>query len=357
MKVTQHICKQVETMTGPIVWSFYRANRLLLEASNLVVGMVFDANKDIVLVTGGSSGLGMEIVSAFHIKGAKVVVFDIDIPDSGTDNYVEGVHYYQCDVSDCQQVREKAAEVVKDVGIVSILINNAGMTTGDSILNLSFERIEKTMAVNLLSSFYTIKTFLPDMLEQKRGYIVTIASTLGYMSPARLSAYGASKSGLIALHESLTYELGSPTLNTTGVKTLLICPGQLKTRMFEGVRTPSTLFAPELDPKDVAQRVLKSVTYGCRGEIKMPFYGNFLPVFRSVPWPIVAMMRYVSGIDTSMKQFVDQTKEAGKISSAFISEKASLMSNIFASRSRLSGIAEEISVEPSQSHIEPFAED
>ena len=194
------------------------------------------------------------------------------------------------------------------------------------------------MAVNLLSSFYTIKTFLPDMLNIKRGYIVTIASTLGYMSPARLSAYGASKSGLIALHESLTYELGSPTLNTTGVKTLLICPGQLKTHLFEGVRTPSTLFAPEMDPKDVARQVLKAVTYGCRGEIKLPFYGNFLPIFRSVPWPIVAMMRYISGIDTSMKQF----KEVGKISSAYVSEKASIMTNIFAINSRNDDLGENI---------------
>lgn len=319
-------------MTGPLVWMMYRANKAFLDVSNLIVGMLYDPNRDIVLITGGSSGLGREMAFLFYNSGAKVVVFDLNIPNLDSENYIEGVYYYQCDVSNSQQVKEKANEVLKNVGIVTILINNAGITTGNTILRLSFELIEKTMAVNLLSSFYTIKTFLPNMLKIKRGYIVTIASTLGYMSPARLSAYGASKSGLIALHESLTYELGSPSLNTTGVKTLLICPGQLKTSMFEGVKTPSTLFAPELEPKDVANQVFKCVTYGCRGEIKIPFYGNFLPIFRSAPWPIVAALRYTSGIDTSMKKFIDKTKDTTNLSGNFVSETASVVTQLFASK-------------------------
>lgn len=320
-------------MTGPLTWLFYRANKAFLDSSNLLVGMVFDPVRDTVLITGGASGLGRETAMLFHNNGARVVVFDLNIPVECDDNYIEGVCYYKCDVSNCDEVRERAEDVRREIGIVTILINNAGMTTGDTILNLSFELIEKTIEVNLLSSFYTIKAFLPDMLEIKRGYIVTIGSTLGYLSPARLSAYGASKSGLIALHESLTYELGTPTFNTSGVKTLLICPGQLKTHMFEGVRTPSTLFAPELEPKDVARQILKSVKYGCRGEIKMPFYGNFLPIFRSVPWPVVAVLRYASGIDTSMKKFVGKTKEVTTASSAFVTETAAAFSHMLGSNS------------------------
>lgn len=322
-------------MTGPLTWLFYRANKAFLNTSNLLVGLIFDPTRDTVLITGGASGLGKEIAKLFHSKGARVVIFDLNIPEENDKDYIKGVYYYKCDVSNSEEVRERAKDVKREIGIVTILINNAGMTTGDTVLNLSFELIEKTIEVNLLSSFYTIKAFLPDMLEIKRGYIVTIGSTLGYMSPARLSAYGASKSGLIALHESLTYELGTPTFNTTGVKTLLICPGQLKTSMFEGVRTPSTLFAPELEPKDVAKQILKSIKYGCRGEIKMPFYGNFLPIFRSVPWPVVAILRYASGIDTSMKKFVGKTKDVTTASSAFVTEKATIISQMLSSKSSL----------------------
>lgn len=320
-------------MTGPIAWLMYRANKILIDTSNIIVGMLFDPSKDIILITGGAAGLGKEMALLFNNSGAKVIVLDLNIPTIDDDDYISGVNYYHCDVSDSEQVKIIGNKILNEIGIVTILINNVGITTGDTILNLSFEKIEKTMAVNLLSSFYTIKTFLPNMLEIKRGYIITIASTLGYMSPARLSAYGASKSGLIALHESLTYELGSPTLNTTGVKTLLVCPGQLKTHMFEGVKTPSTLFAPELDPKYVSNQVFKAVTYGCRGEIKIPFYGNFMPIFRSVPWPIVAILRYASGIDTSMKKFIDKTKDATTISSSYVSEKASAVTNLLYSKS------------------------
>ncbi|EMG47359.1 hypothetical protein G210_2322 [Candida maltosa Xu316] len=123
------------------------------------------------------------------------------------------------------------------------------------------------------------------------------------MSPARLSAYGASKSGLIALHESLTYELGPPSLNPHGIKTLLVCPGQLKTGMFQGVETPSTMFAPELDPKFVAAYVVNAIEQGRCGEIKLPLYGKFIPMFRAFPWPIVEITRKFSGIDQSMSQF------------------------------------------------------
>lgn len=274
-----------------------------MNISQLIIGNYFQPDRDIVLITGGASGLGKEIVSRFVARNAKVVVLDVVVPEES--EQIANVHYYQCDVSDRNQVIKCQRQIVQEIGKVTILINNAGITTGKSLLHLSYEEIERTLKVNLLSSFYTIKIFLPDMLELHRGYIITIASVLGYMSPSRLSAYGASKSGLIALHESLTYELGPPSINPTGVKTLLICPGQLKTRMFRGVQTPSSLLAPELDPSYVAKNVLKAVELGRRGEIKLPFYGNILPVFRAVPWPIVEVARYYSGIDQSMKSFKD----------------------------------------------------
>ncbi|ODV59375.1 SDR family oxidoreductase [Ascoidea rubescens DSM 1968] len=290
-------------MTGIIALSFllYQLNRRYRQLSDNIIGTVFDPYRDVVLITGGCSGLGKELVSVFRKKGAKVVVFDIDISNSS--NKFEGVHYYKCDVSDRKQVLKNADLVKKDIGIITILINNAGITTGKSIVDLSYQEIEKTIQINLLSNFYTIKAFLPDMLKIRRGYIVTIASVLGYMSPARLSAYGASKSGLIALHESLTYELGPPSLTPTGVKTLLVCPGQLRTNMFNGVTTPNPILAPELDPHYLAKFVLSSVQLGRRGEVKLPFYGNFLPIFRALPWQITERVRNYSGVDRGMNSY------------------------------------------------------
>lgn len=298
---------------------------------------MFDPTRDIVLITGGSQGLGKELAAKFNTSGAKVIVFDLNIPDPGTDNNLSGIIYVKCDVSDRAQVVNKVSEIEQNVGNVTLLINNAGITMGKSLVDLSFDDIEKTLEINLLSSFYTIKAVLPSMMKGKRGYIVTIASTLGYLSPARLSAYGASKSGLIALHESLTYELGPPSLNTTGVKTLLICPGQLKTTMFQGVRTPSTLLAPELDPKYVASTVYKSVVLGKRGEIKLPFYGNFIPLIRVVPWPLAQIIRYATGMDESMKKFVGN---AVSLSSSSASTMSATLNTVQAT---LSNVADQIS--------------
>lgn len=279
----------------------YWVNFIFRRLSDLIIGTVLEPKFDTALVTGGCSGLGKEFVLQLVHRKVKVVVLDIAIPKD--EDKVAGVAYFKCDVSRWEKVLEVQKEVELSIGTVTILINNAAIATGKPLLDLSYQEIERTIQTNLMSSFYTIKAYLPNMILLGRGYIVTIASVLGYMSPARLSAYGASKSGLIALHESLTYELGSTTFSSNGIKTLLVCPGQISTSMFKGVRTPTQIFAPELDPKFVASYVVLAIEQGRRGEIKLPFYGKFLPLFRAFPWPVVALARKLSGIDKSMTNF------------------------------------------------------
>ncbi|CAH2353706.1 uncharacterized oxidoreductase Tda5p [[Candida] railenensis] len=299
---------------GPLLCTLlvYHLNKQCRRVANVLLGHFYEPHRDIVCVTGGSSGLGKEIARVFSESGAVTVVLDITIPP--VSDQLPNVKYYLCDVSNCNQIIEIGEVITREVGIVSILVNNAGISHGKSLLDLNYDEIEKTIRVNLLSSFYTIKVFLPNMLKQKRGYIVTVASVLGYMSPARLSDYGASKSGLIALHESLTYELGPPSLSPNGIKTLLICPGQLKTNMFSSIQSPSSLFAPELEPSFVAKKLINALELGRRGEIKIPFYGNFMPVMRAIPWPAVEFLRDISGMDESMKKFKSYTSKLSGIS-------------------------------------------
>lgn len=267
--------------------------------SKRVFGTCYEPHSDIVVITGGASGLGHEFVCEFARQSGRVVVLDVVAPVQP----VPSVTYYTCDVADRHLLHRVHQLMKQDIGSPTVLVNNAGIATGQSLLDMPYTDIERTIRINLLASFYTIKVFLPDMIALRRGYVVTVASVLGYMLPARLSAYGASKSGLIALHELLTYELGPPFANVSGVKTLLVCPGQLQTPMFNGVKTPSNLFAPELDPQYVARRVVGAILLGMRGEMRLPMYGNFIPVFRALPWPIVEIARKLSGIDQSMFSF------------------------------------------------------
>lgn len=277
----------------------YRIHRRAKGYSHTLIGHTFDPNRDIVLVTGGALGLGKEVALRFAEKKAKVAVLDIVVPPPA--EQLAGVSYYQCDVSDSSEVAACHLQIKHDIGPVTVLVNNAGVVKGVSVVDSSFEDIERIIRVNLFSNFYTVKVCLPDMLQQQRGYIVTIGLVLGYMLPARLSAYGASKSGLVALHESLTYEIGPPLATPRGVKTLLVCPGQMKTSMFRGVKTPSTLFAPELDPVHVARKIVDALELGCRGEMKLPLYSNFVPFFRGFPWPVTEIARRYLGIDTSVR--------------------------------------------------------
>lgn len=260
-----------------------------------VLGHTFLPAKDVVVITGGANGLGKAIVLQLNEMKARVAVLDIcNAPEfTGLSN----VKYYFCDVSNVSQLIACQARIKNDLGAPTVLINNAGIAVNNSILDMLFEDIDRVIKVNLLLNFYTTKIFLPDMMVQSRGYIVTISSVLGLMSPANLSAYGASKSGQFAFHESLTYEVGPPLLTPNGVKTLLVCPGQMQTSMFLNVETPLNIFAPKLNVDKVAQKIIHSLEVGKRGEMRLPFYTRLIPFARAAPWGINEFTRVVSGID------------------------------------------------------------
>jgi NAD(P)-dependent dehydrogenase (short-subunit alcohol dehydrogenase family) len=256
---------------------------------------VINAKKDIVLITGGSSGLGRTIAVILATKGYTVVILDVNPIDIKLAN----LHYYQCDVSDFNQIRKTGSMVKQQIGIVTILINNAAVTSKETILELTEQSIRRTLEVNLLSHFWTIKTFLPDMLELRRGYIVTVSSALGYIGPARLSCYSASKGGLITMHDSITHETKG-----SGIKTLLVTMGQMNSDMFRGVQTPSEFLAPVVSTVDGATAIVDALENGYGGEITLPTYAKLLPWTRVVPGAIIEFVRAVFRMDEAMDTFV-----------------------------------------------------
>lgn len=104
-------------------------------------------------------------------------------------------------------MKEVANQIRREHGDPTILINNAGVAFGETLLDAPEEHIRLTMEVNTLSHYWTVKEFLPAMIQKDQGHIITVASIASFVSVGELAAYASSKAAALAFHESLTQEL------------------------------------------------------------------------------------------------------------------------------------------------------
>ncbi|KAJ1338484.1 all-trans-retinol dehydrogenase (NAD+) [Microdochium nivale] len=259
-----------------------------------------DLGEEVIVITGGASGLGLLVAEVYGMRGATVAV--LDIADNLENPEARGVTYYKCDVGDKAQVQKVAAEIERDLGAPTVLINNAAVVTGKRLLDMSLDEAERSLTTNLLSHFYTLRTFLPGMTRNEvGGTIVTISSVIGHIGAAGLTDYAAAKAGVTALHKSLQAEL---RYEYPEIKTILVTPGQLSTPLFYGVQTPSSFFAPVVEPIDVAKEIIKNIDLGLSGHVGLPLYSRWADWYNIVPVGVQMILRKLSGIDSGMTSFV-----------------------------------------------------
>lgn len=185
---------------------------------------------------------------------------------------------------------------------------------GKRLLDLSADEAKRSFNVNLVSHFHTIRTFLPGMLNSDiGGTIVTIASALGKIGVSHLSDYCAAKAGLIAMHASLRAELKSKTApeGAENVRTILVTPGQLGTRLFERLQTPSAFLAPIVEPVELAREIVRMIDSGESGNISMPFYARWIDWLHVLPMSLQALVQWLSGADGAMERMAQQGKAGG----------------------------------------------
>lgn len=160
------------------------------------------------------------------------------------------------DVSKRASIAECAQSAKATFGPVTILINNAGIVSGKTTLELTDAMIERTMHVNTISHLHTIREFLPDMIANKKGHIVSIASMAGLAGLAGLSDYCASKWGAIAIDESVRLEL-KKNGHYRYIKTTCICPYFIDTGMFEGAKKAFPMYI--LSPEETVTRIINAI--------------------------------------------------------------------------------------------------
>lgn len=146
----------------------------------------------------------------------------------------EKVYTYVVDLTKHEDVVQKAQEVRKEVGQVTILFNNAGLVQINSFLDMTPAMEEKIMLVNLMSYMWTIREFLPDMIESGKGHIVNTCSGLGHMRFRYLSAYVASKFGLRGFIDCLKLEMRIHP-KKPDIRFSTVYPSFVKTNMTTGM--------------------------------------------------------------------------------------------------------------------------
>ncbi|XP_014679342.1 PREDICTED: epidermal retinol dehydrogenase 2-like [Priapulus caudatus] len=223
-----------------------------------------DIRGETVLVTGAGSGVGRLLAIQFARHGAKVVCTDIN--EKGNNETVaelvtvasnpDKVHGYTCDVSSRKEVYNLAEKIRQDVGSVSILVNNAGVAGSCKyVTECQDDVMEKIMKVNALAHFWTVKAFLPGMLRRNHGHLVTVASSAGLTGGPKVADYCASKFAAIGFHQSVALEIRAME---SDVVTTLLCPGHIRTSMFEGFKMRFSL-VPSLEPEQAVDLMMNAI--------------------------------------------------------------------------------------------------
>ncbi|XP_070534875.1 short-chain dehydrogenase/reductase family 16C member 6-like [Ptychodera flava] len=213
------------------------------------------------LVTGAAGWLGRRLALEFARRGAVLVLWDIN--EDGNEETASEIREvgaeaftYVCDCSKRMDIYKVATQVKKEVGNVSILINNAGTVAGKKFLEMSDDMLKDSINVNMMAHIWTTKAFLPAMLEKNHGHIVNVTSSAGYVAINGLTDYCASKYGAVGLSECLLYELD--TLKKDGIHLTNIVPYYFENGLFAGCNTRFSRLFPPLS----SERLLKSVMQG-----------------------------------------------------------------------------------------------
>lgn len=191
-----------------------------------------------VLVTGAGSGLGRALAFCFAENGWRVACADINLPNAEDTvrlitGFGVGAMALRVDVGNDASVEAMRDEILAAWEGVDVVVNNAGVASAGPVAEFSLDDWRWTLNINLMGVVRGCRAFLPILLRQGSGRIINIASFAGIANAPRMSAYSASKGGVIALSECLRGELA---LLNSQVGVSVVCPSFFQTNLLQGAR-------------------------------------------------------------------------------------------------------------------------
>ena len=190
-----------------------------------------DLNGKVALITGGAQGIGQVIGEELASLGAHIILGDVN--GDGATKTAEAINSnggsatgVKLDVTNINNVQEVFKSIIKDRGQLDILVNNAGITRDGLLMRMKEQDWDLVLSVNLKGSFLCSQLAVKQMMKQKSGSIVNIASIVGLMGNLGQANYSASKAGLIGLTKTTAREVGS-----RGIRVNAIAPGFIDTEM------------------------------------------------------------------------------------------------------------------------------
>lgn len=208
----------------------------------------------IIVVTGAASGIGRELVRAFHAQGAKALAcVDVNIDGARQTVKESGGVAYQVDVSDSDQITKMIDQVEREQGAIDLFCSNAGIgvSGGVEVPDQDWQRI---WDINLMAHVVAARHLVPRMIERGGGYLLNTASAAGLLSQIGSAPYAVTKHAAVALAEWMAITYGDQ-----GIKVSVLCPQAVRTAMTAGNPDGVAGIDGMIEPDVVAKACIQTI--------------------------------------------------------------------------------------------------